>query len=114
MASIQDVQAPHPQARRYGAHQIDICMKGMLHNILPVVTTDPNKLEAQAKRCMTEKGYNYVAGGAGERQTMDANRLAFRSWRVCHLFSGSIDYLVLHFHIFQPYPMVDPIDRGLI
>lgn len=55
----------------------------MLHNIFPTVTTDPNKLEAQAKEALPLKSYNYVAGGAGERATMDANRLAFRCWKVC-------------------------------
>lgn len=54
----------------------------MLHNIFPAVTTDPNKLEAQAKEALPLKSYNYVAGGAGERSTMDANRLAFRCWKV--------------------------------
>ena len=54
----------------------------MLHNIMPTVTTNPNKLEDQAKEVLPRKSYNYVAGGAGERATMDANRLAFRSWKV--------------------------------
>lgn len=54
----------------------------MFHNRLPVVTTDPNKLEEQAKSILKPTAFNYVAGGAGERATMDANRLAFRQWKL--------------------------------
>jgi lactate 2-monooxygenase len=66
------------------AFQNEIYKAGMIDNILPTVTTDPNKLEAQAKEFLPRRSYNYVAGGAGERATMDANRLAFRSWKVRH------------------------------
>ncbi|OJD35534.1 glycolate oxidase [Diplodia corticola] len=68
-------------ARKYGAYQNEIYGKGMLHNIFPAVTTDPNKLEAQAERDMNARSYRYIAGGAGERATMDANRAAFRTWK---------------------------------
>ena len=57
-------------------------MEGFLNNKKPTVTTDPNKLEAQARKYLGDTSYNYVAGGAGERSTMDANRLAFRQWKV--------------------------------
>ena len=53
----------------------------MLNNKLPTVTTDPSKLEEQAKKFIGIKAFNYVAGGAGESATMDANRLAFRQWK---------------------------------
>ena len=54
----------------------------MFYQQLPLVTTDPNKLEAQAKSILKPTAFNYVAGGAGERATMDANRLAFRQWKM--------------------------------
>lgn len=57
-------------------------LDGMFNNRLPLVTTDPNKLEEQAKQVLKTESYNYVAGGAGERATMDANRLAFRQWKL--------------------------------
>ena len=57
-------------------------MDGLKKNKLPSVTTDPNKLEEQARHHLGARSYNYVAGGAGERATMDANRLAFRQWKV--------------------------------
>ncbi|KAF2149466.1 oxidoreductase [Myriangium duriaei CBS 260.36] len=69
-------------APSYGLYQNHLYAAGMLHNTLPSVTTDPNKLEHQAKSKMALKAYNYVAGGAGERATMDANRLAFRTWKL--------------------------------
>ena len=46
------------------------------------MTTDPSKLREQARKFLGIKSFNYVAGGAGESATMDANRLAFRQWKV--------------------------------
>ena len=46
------------------------------------MTTDPSKLKEQARKFLGTKAFNYVAGGAGESATMDANRLAFRQWKV--------------------------------
>lgn len=57
----------------------------MFYHRLPAVTTDPNRLEEQAKSTLASTAYNYVAGGAGERATMDANRLAFRQWKMVNL-----------------------------
>jgi hypothetical protein len=66
----------------YTDRQGDIYRDGMAFNHLPIVTTDPNKLEEQAKRYMTLRGFSFVSGGAGEKSTMAANRLAFRQWKV--------------------------------
>lgn len=54
----------------------------MMHGIRPTITKDPNKLEAEAKANMSASSYAYVAGAAGERATLEANRLAFRQWKV--------------------------------
>ena len=54
-----------------------------MKNKLPTVTTDPNALEEQARKFLGARSFSYVAGGAGEKATMDANRLAFRQWKVC-------------------------------
>ena len=48
--------------KKFGAYQNEIYAKGMFHNTLPTVTTDPNKLEEQAKNAMNRRSYNYVAG----------------------------------------------------
>ncbi|KAG4413682.1 hypothetical protein IFR04_013186 [Cadophora malorum] len=87
MSSTMDKQQPQSvhgtdQHRKYGAFQNELYRAGMLHQRLPLVTTDPNKLEEQAKSILKPTAYNYVAGGAGERATMDANRLAFRQWKM--------------------------------
>jgi hypothetical protein len=67
----------------YGSYQTEIYGKGALAGILPSVTTDPRQLEEQAKRTLGVRAFNYVAGGAGEKATMDSNRLAFRQWKLC-------------------------------
>jgi isopentenyl diphosphate isomerase/L-lactate dehydrogenase-like FMN-dependent dehydrogenase len=54
----------------------------MFKQRLPIVTTNPNNLEDHAKSILKPTAFNYVAGGAGERATMDANRLAFRQWKM--------------------------------
>ena len=68
--------------KSYGSYQNQLYSEGLLAGRLPRVTTDPNKLEEQARSKLALGAYNYVAGGAGERATMDANRLAFRQWKV--------------------------------
>jgi len=82
MANINKPEDPSEHVRNYGAYQNEIYAQGMFHNILPTITKDPSKLEAHAKEALPSKSYSYVAGGAGERATMDANRLAFRQWKV--------------------------------
>ena len=64
----------------YVSYMAEIYRNGAT-NQFPAVTTDPNKLQAQARNHLGERSYNYVAGGAGEKATMDANRLAFRQWK---------------------------------
>ncbi|KAL8732406.1 MAG: hypothetical protein Q9166_002804 [cf. Caloplaca sp. 2 TL-2023] len=72
----------HPEGgRKYGAFQTEIYKDGLLNNKLPTITTDSNKLEEQARKYLGARSFNYVAGGAGEKATIDANRLAFRQWK---------------------------------
>ncbi|KAJ5787828.1 Lipase class 3 [Penicillium paradoxum] len=66
----------------YGNYQTEIYGKGALMDVLPGVTTDPRLLEEQARKSLGIRAFNYVAGGAGERATMDSNRLAFRQWKL--------------------------------
>ena len=65
----------------YNDRSQEIYRDGLLENKLPTVTTNPNELEAQARKHLGARSFNYVAGGAGEKATMDANRLAFRQWK---------------------------------
>jgi lactate 2-monooxygenase len=107
MDSHQTSPASSEGGRRYGAYQADIYTQGMFHNVVPTVTTDPNKLEAQAKERMSKDSFNYVAGGAGERATMDANRLAFRQWKVRRklllLHLNIFTVIILYGSCFDPY-----------
>ncbi|GKT42020.1 putative lactate 2-monooxygenase [Colletotrichum spaethianum] len=70
----------------YSAYAISIYQNGIMSGQLPVVTTDPNGLEAQAKKALGPESFGYVFGGAGELSTMDANRLAFRQWKIVPRF----------------------------
>ncbi|RMJ22836.1 Dehydrogenase [Aspergillus sp. HF37] len=69
-------------SENYGAFQTEIYGKGTLLGQWPNVTTDPRRLEDQAREKLGSRSYNYVAGGAGEKATMDSNRLAFRQWKM--------------------------------
>ncbi|KAK9552927.1 hypothetical protein V6Z98_004963 [Aspergillus fumigatus] len=66
----------------YGDFQTEIYGRGALMGLKPNVTTDPRLLEEQARKALGARSFNYVAGGAGEKATMDANRLAFRQWKL--------------------------------
>jgi len=48
----------------------------------PAISTDYRQLEQQARRAMSPEGFAYIAGGAGQESTMDANRAALDRWRI--------------------------------
>lgn len=66
----------------YGQYQVSIYANGIFGGKRPEITCDPNLLREQAKQAMSPEGYNYIAGGAGENATGDANRLALRQWKI--------------------------------
>ncbi|KAL1868738.1 hypothetical protein Daus18300_005872 [Diaporthe australafricana] len=66
----------------FGEYQLELYKNGVLLGEPPVVTTNPNGLEAQARKAMAPGPFNYIYGGAGEAATMEANRLAFRQWKI--------------------------------
>lgn len=70
-----------PKPRSYVGYQSEIFRNGFMGSV-PVVTTDPKKLEAQAQSKMTAKSFGFLAGGSGEGATLEANRLAFKQWRI--------------------------------
>lgn len=83
MASGAASQTDPPfSSKQYTLFQNDIYREGFLHNKLPIVTTDPQKLEEQAKAAVPITSFNYVAGGAGAQSTMDANLAAFKHWQL--------------------------------
>ena len=91
----------------YAQHQFDIYLKALMLGQYPLVTTDPNKLEGQARKAMTKEGFNYVFGGAGEQSTVLANRLAFRRWRLIPRFLKPASPRDLRVNLFgQTYGMI--------
>ncbi|RAL11044.1 lactate 2-monooxygenase [Aspergillus homomorphus CBS 101889] len=69
-------------SQTYGNYRSEICSQGATSGVTPAVTTDPRRLEDQAKTALGIRSFNYIAGGAGEKATMDRNRLAFRQWKI--------------------------------
>lgn len=69
-------------SENYGAYQHEIYGQGAFLGVRPTVTTDPRLLEDQARKALGLRAFSYVAGGAGEKATMDSNRLAFRQWKL--------------------------------
>lgn len=66
----------------YGSHIAKVYEDGIFHKKLPVVTTDPNLLEEQAREAMGQKPFGYIYGGAGGMSAVEANRRAFQQWRI--------------------------------
>lgn len=76
------VALPETVYQTFGKYQNEIYFNGMIKNTRPIVTCGSHNLEAQAKAVMKDTSFSYIAGGAGEKATMDANRLAFRQWKL--------------------------------
>ncbi|OOF93470.1 hypothetical protein ASPCADRAFT_209427 [Aspergillus carbonarius ITEM 5010] len=89
----------------YGDYQSEIYGRGAMTGVLPSVTTDPRLLEEQAKKALGARSFNYVAGGAGEKATMDSNRLAFRQWKLIPRMLKQMNDQNLSVNLFgQDYP----------
>lgn len=71
----------------YGDYQMEIYGEGAFLGKVPSVTTDPRLLEEHARKALGVRAFKYVSGGAGEKATMDSNRLAFRQWKL-YVFSS--------------------------
>lgn len=61
--------------------QSEVYLRG-LRGGEPEVPVDLEKLEAEARRAMSDEGYAYIAGGAGTESTILENREAFERWRI--------------------------------
>ncbi|KAB5551263.1 FMN-dependent dehydrogenase [Coniochaeta sp. 2T2.1] len=84
MTNPNDTDNSNAQEGRppYSQYQVEIYAKALLQKEYSITTNDPNKLEDQARSKMDPQGFGYVYGGAGEQATMQANRLAFRQWKL--------------------------------
>ena len=58
-----------------------IFVHGLGHKVSRV-PVEFSALEERARGAMTKRGFAYAAGGAGDEQTMVANRAAFDRWRI--------------------------------
>ncbi|KAL4746700.1 hypothetical protein BDW72DRAFT_184465 [Aspergillus terricola var. indicus] len=92
-------------SQNYGEYQQEIYGQGALMGLKPNVSTDARLLEKQARKALSDIAYNYVAGGAGEKATMDSNRLAFRQWKLIPKMLRKMDDQDLGVNLFgQDYP----------
>jgi lactate 2-monooxygenase len=55
---------------------------GGAQGVYPRVPVSFERLEGAARKAMSPEGYAYVAGGAGNEETMRENRAAFERWRI--------------------------------
>jgi hypothetical protein len=70
------------RSQPYGSHIAKLYEDGIFNEKLPIVTTDPNLLEEQAREAMGQKPFGYIYGGAGGMSAVEANRRAFQKWRI--------------------------------
>jgi lactate 2-monooxygenase len=61
--------------------QTDIYLGGVSGS-RPRVPLDAEELETAASRAMSKEAFAYVAAGAGNEDTVEANRAGFRRWRI--------------------------------
>jgi lactate 2-monooxygenase len=61
--------------------QREIFLEGM-GGLRPLVSTNGDRLQGQARRAMSAEGWAYVSGGAGLEHTLEANRAAFAKWQI--------------------------------
>jgi len=66
----------------YGRRRQRLIFAPGLVRKVPRVPATFSALEERARRVTTKRGVAYVAGGAGNEQTMVANRAAFDRWRI--------------------------------
>lgn len=66
----------------YAEYVRTLLQQGVLQGKLPRVTTNPNDLEAQARKAMSKKGFEYIYGGVGEGAGVVSNRAAFARWNI--------------------------------
>ncbi|MFT4199234.1 alpha-hydroxy-acid oxidizing protein [Gordonia sp. (in: high G+C Gram-positive bacteria)] len=66
----------------YGRQRQNVIYRAGIAGGKPTVPTDYAELERRAHDAMSEKAWAYIAGGAGEGQTMRANRRALDRWAI--------------------------------
>ncbi|MFC4062189.1 alpha-hydroxy-acid oxidizing protein [Planomonospora corallina] len=76
---------------RYGDYQLEIYLNG-LGGVLPTLPMTFAELERRAEQALPPSIWSYVAGGAGDEHTQDANAAAFRRWGLYpRMFAGATE-----------------------
>ncbi len=70
-----------PQPGKGRERQAEVFLSGA-RGRSPAVPVDPAALEERARAVLSPESFAYLAGGAGEEQTIRANRKAFEQWRI--------------------------------
>jgi lactate 2-monooxygenase len=81
--SIDDPPAP------FGNYQLEIYLRGLAGE-RPELPIEYEALEARAREAVSPDAFAYVAGGAGEGQSMRANRAAFERWQIVPRMLGDV------------------------
>lgn len=74
-------QNNHQQTQAGRVRQSQLFIPG-LSGCKPQISTSFRKLEEQARATLPPENFSYLAGGAGDESTMQANREAFERWRI--------------------------------
>ncbi|MET9201632.1 alpha-hydroxy-acid oxidizing protein [Gordonia sp. NPDC003585] len=87
-----------------------------IHRRKPRVPTDFAELERRARRAMSDRAWAYIAGGAGEGRTMDANRAALEKWAIVPRVLRDVSERTLEIELFGqklPAPVLfAPVGAG--
>ena len=81
--SIDDPPAP------FGNYQLEIYLRGLAGE-RPELPIEYEALEARARKAISPEAFDYAAGGAGEGQSMKANRAAFERWQIVPRMLGDV------------------------
>ena len=73
----------------FGNFQYEIYLRGLADE-RPLLPLSCDELEAAARERLAPESFEYVAGGAGEGRSMDANREAFARWQILPRMLGDV------------------------
>lgn len=91
-------------AANFGNYQGEIYQRG-LEGQRPTMSVDSRDWEKQAKERLAADSYGYLAGSAGEFQTAENNRAAFRKWNIMPRMLQGNTYRDLSVELFgKKYP----------
>nr|WP_212763099.1 alpha-hydroxy-acid oxidizing protein [Gordonia araii] len=100
----------------FGRARQDAIYRAGIADHRPKIPTDFAELERRARDAMSEKAWAYIAGGAGEGETMRANRRALDRWAIVPRVLRDTSQRSLSIELFGqtlPAPLlVSPVGAG--